>query len=101
MDRRLGLLALTVAFAAGLGVLVLSSTGSPSPRGLMHADAPALALLIGWSFAGAGVTASVLRPHNRFGLLLYGKAFDELTLFRVGHAYEQATEWHKRRPSLG
>ena len=71
MDRRLGLLALTVAVAAGLGVLALSSTGSPSPRGLMHADAPALALLIGWSFAGAGVMASVLRPHNRFGLLLY------------------------------
>lgn len=72
MDRRLGLLALTVAVAAGLGVLVLSSTGSASPRGLMHADAPALALLIGWSFSGAGVMASVLRPHNRFGLLLYG-----------------------------
>jgi signal transduction histidine kinase len=72
MDRRLGLLALTVAVAAGLGALALSSTGSPTPRGLMLADAPALALLIGWSFAGAGVVASVLRPHNRFGLLLYG-----------------------------
>ena len=37
----------------------------------MPVDAPVLSLLIGWSFAGAGVVASVLRPHNRFGLLLY------------------------------
>jgi aspartyl-tRNA(Asn)/glutamyl-tRNA(Gln) amidotransferase subunit A len=34
------------------------------------------------------------------GLQLYGRAFDEFTLFRVGHAYEQATEWHTRRPAL-
>jgi signal transduction histidine kinase len=38
----------------------------------MHLEDPGMALLIGWSFAGAGVVASVLRPHNRFGLLLYG-----------------------------
>jgi aspartyl-tRNA(Asn)/glutamyl-tRNA(Gln) amidotransferase subunit A len=28
------------------------------------------------------------------------KAFDEVTLLRVAHAYEQATEWHRRRPDL-
>lgn len=39
-------------------------------------------------------------PSLPIGLQLYGRAFDELTLFRVGHAYEQATEWHKRRPTL-
>jgi len=52
---------------------------------------PALAMPCGFS------TGSPTLP---IGLLLYGKAFDELTLFRVGHAYEQATDWHKRRPSL-
>jgi aspartyl-tRNA(Asn)/glutamyl-tRNA(Gln) amidotransferase subunit A len=52
---------------------------------------PALALPCGFS-AGA--------PTLPIGLLLYGKAFDELTLFRVGHAYEQATEWHRRRPAF-
>jgi aspartyl-tRNA(Asn)/glutamyl-tRNA(Gln) amidotransferase subunit A len=31
----------------------------------------------------------------------YGKPFDESTLFRVSHAYESATEWHKRRPAVG
>ena len=29
-----------------------------------------------------------------------GKPFDERTVLRVAHAYEQATVWHKRRPAL-
>jgi aspartyl-tRNA(Asn)/glutamyl-tRNA(Gln) amidotransferase subunit A len=33
------------------------------------------------------------------GMQLAGKAFDEATLFRVAHAYEQAAGWHERRPS--
>lgn len=27
----------------------------------------------------------------------YGKPFDEGAIYRVGHAYEQATDWHRRR----
>ncbi|HKL25608.1 MAG TPA: Asp-tRNA(Asn)/Glu-tRNA(Gln) amidotransferase subunit GatA [Desulfuromonadales bacterium] len=34
------------------------------------------------------------------GLQLIGKPFDEPTILRAGHAFEQATEWHKRKPSL-
>jgi aspartyl-tRNA(Asn)/glutamyl-tRNA(Gln) amidotransferase subunit A len=34
------------------------------------------------------------------GLQIIGKPFSEETLFRVAYAYEQATEWHKRRPKL-
>lgn len=34
------------------------------------------------------------------GLQLAGKPFDEETLFRVAHAYEQATDWHTRRPPI-
>ena len=34
------------------------------------------------------------------GLQLIGKAFDEATLLRVAYAYEQATDWHTRRPAL-
>lgn len=30
----------------------------------------------------------------------YGRPFDEATIFRVGHAYESTTDWHKRRPPL-
>ena len=33
------------------------------------------------------------------GLQIGGKPFSEETLFRIGHAYEQATDWHTRRPT--
>jgi len=34
------------------------------------------------------------------GLQIIGKAFDEATVLRVAHAYEQHTEYHTLRPSL-
>ncbi len=34
------------------------------------------------------------------GLQVIGKPFDEATVLRVAHAYEQATDWHTARPSL-
>jgi len=35
------------------------------------------------------------------GMQIIGKPFDEATLFRVGHAYQDATDFHKRSPDLG
>jgi len=32
---------------------------------------------------------------------LVGRPFEEGTLLRVAHAYQQATDWHLRRPALG
>lgn len=34
------------------------------------------------------------------GLQIAGKPFDESTVFRVAYAYEQATDWHTRRPPV-
>ena len=34
------------------------------------------------------------------GLQLIGDDFQEETILKVGHAYEQTTEWHKKRPAL-
>jgi aspartyl-tRNA(Asn)/glutamyl-tRNA(Gln) amidotransferase subunit A len=34
------------------------------------------------------------------GLQLVGRPFDEATLLRVAHAYQQATDWHRRRCPL-
>jgi aspartyl-tRNA(Asn)/glutamyl-tRNA(Gln) amidotransferase subunit A len=34
------------------------------------------------------------------GLQLVGRAFEEATLLRAAHAYEQATPWHRARPPL-
>lgn len=35
------------------------------------------------------------------GLQIIGKAFDESTVLRAAHAFEQQTEFHKSRPQLG
>lgn len=34
------------------------------------------------------------------GMQVIGKHFDEATILRVAHAYEQQTEWHKKTPAL-
>lgn len=35
------------------------------------------------------------------GLQIIGKHFDEATVYRAAHAYEQATDFHTQKPSLG
>ncbi len=34
------------------------------------------------------------------GFQVMAPALGEETMFRVAHAYEQATEWHKMKPEL-
>ncbi len=34
------------------------------------------------------------------GLQIIGRLWDEAGIMQVGHAYEQATEWHKQRPAI-
>jgi aspartyl-tRNA(Asn)/glutamyl-tRNA(Gln) amidotransferase subunit A len=34
------------------------------------------------------------------GLMIYAKPFQEDVALRVAYAYEQATQWHARRPGL-
>jgi aspartyl-tRNA(Asn)/glutamyl-tRNA(Gln) amidotransferase subunit A len=34
------------------------------------------------------------------GMQLIGKHLDEQTLFQIGHAYQQETNWHKKFPSI-
>ena len=34
------------------------------------------------------------------GMQVIGRPFDEATVLRAGHAYQQATDWHARRPQL-
>ena len=50
---------------------------------------PTLALPCGFSASGLPLS-----------LQLAGRPFDEATVLRVGHAYEQATSWHTRRPAV-
>ncbi len=53
------------------------------------ANVPALALPMGF-------TADSLP----LSLQIAGRPFAEETVYRIGHAYEQATQWHKRHPDL-
>jgi len=39
-------------------------------------------------------------PELPIGLQILGKPFGEETILRVAHAYEQVTDWHKRRPVI-
>jgi len=54
------------------------------------AQTPALSLPCGFSASGLPI-----------GMQIVGRPFDEWSVFRAAHAYEQATDWHERRPPLG
>jgi len=53
------------------------------------AGLPGLALPCGFDASGLPI-----------GLQVIGRPFDEETVLRIGAAYEQATDWHRRRASL-
>lgn len=69
------------------GKLDLGRRRYTSPAAL--AGLPALSVPCGFSDAGLPI-----------GMQIIGRAFDEATLFRVGQAYESATEWHARHPAV-
>lgn len=56
---------------------------------LSLAGLPGLSVPCGFDAAGLPI-----------GLQIMGRAFDEATILRVAHAYEQATDWHRRHPDL-
>jgi aspartyl-tRNA(Asn)/glutamyl-tRNA(Gln) amidotransferase subunit A len=53
------------------------------------AGLPAVSIPCGFSRSGLPI-----------GLQLIGRPFDERTVLRVAHAYQQATTWHRRAPEL-
>ena len=51
---------------------------------------PALAVPTGFASTGLPLSMQII-----------GKPFDEVTVYRVARAYEQATEWTAQHPDLG
>ena len=49
---------------------------------------------------GISVPAGFTRQGLPIGLQVIGRAYDEAAVLRVAHAYEQATDWHTRKPAL-
>jgi len=53
------------------------------------ARSPALVVCNGFSESGLPL-----------GMQIIGRAFDDARVLKVGHAYQSATDWHRRRPRL-
>jgi len=53
------------------------------------ANVPALSVPCGFTATGLPI-----------GLQIAGRPFDESTVLRAGHSYEQGTEWHSRKPEI-
>ena len=49
---------------------------------------------------GISVPCGFTSQNLPVGMQLIGKHFDEESILKVAYAYEQATEWHKRKPKL-
>ncbi|MGQ0751715.1 MAG: amidase [Betaproteobacteria bacterium] len=101
---------LTKAFNAlfsGMDVAITASAMDPAcriddPAAIEHTYArqarapfnvtgnPALAVPSGFSRAGLPL-----------GMQIVGKPFAEALVYRVGQAYEEATDWHRKHPVLG
>jgi aspartyl-tRNA(Asn)/glutamyl-tRNA(Gln) amidotransferase subunit A len=63
---------------------IMQYTGVPSLTGL-----PSMSVPCGFSPDGLPI-----------GMQIIGRPFDEATIFRVGHAYQQLTDWHTREPGM-
>ena len=58
---------------------------------------PAISVPCGFAEAGGASDSSGALP---IGLQVMAKPFDEETIFRVAYTFEQATDFHKRKPEL-
>jgi aspartyl-tRNA(Asn)/glutamyl-tRNA(Gln) amidotransferase subunit A len=104
-ERRRMLAEMAPAYA-DFDVLVTATAGGPAPRlGTWRTiefwrrpslttpfnvtGGPALAQCIGFSSSGLPLSMQIV-----------GRPFDDATVLRVAHAYEQATPWRKQRPQL-
>ncbi len=75
----------TVAVGNGQMQLTRALTRNMSPFNLL--GVPAMTVPCGFS-----------SDELPIGLQIAGRAFDEATVLRAGHAYQQATDWHTWRP---
>jgi len=49
---------------------------------------------------GISIPCGYSKDNLPIGMQLIGKPLDESTLLRIAYTYEQATDWHKKRPPL-
>ena len=49
---------------------------------------------------GLSMPCGLTRERLPIGMQVLGRHFDEETVLRAAYAYEQATDWHKRKPTI-
>jgi aspartyl-tRNA(Asn)/glutamyl-tRNA(Gln) amidotransferase subunit A len=92
-------------FSTGVDLLALPTTPSTAPR-LAESEMLATTLHLSrltfpWGFAGVpalSIPCGQDRLGLPVGLQLVGPQWSEATLLSVAAAYQQATDWHRRRP---
>jgi len=52
------------------------------------------------NFCGVSLPCGFSASGMPIGLLVYGKPFQEDVVLRIGHAFQQATDWHRCKPDL-
>jgi aspartyl-tRNA(Asn)/glutamyl-tRNA(Gln) amidotransferase subunit A len=52
------------------------------------------------NFCGLSVPCGFTQNGLPIGLQIYGKPFHEDVILRIGHAYQQAADWHRQMPDL-
>ena len=67
-------------------------------RNLMYLRNTAIGNIL--DLCGLSVPCGLTGDGLPIGLMIYGRPFQEDMVLRIGHAYQQATEWHLRRPDL-
>ncbi|MBI3618899.1 Asp-tRNA(Asn)/Glu-tRNA(Gln) amidotransferase subunit GatA [Candidatus Peregrinibacteria bacterium] len=89
---------------------VILSPVSPTPAFVVgaHTDDP-IAMYLEDIFLSSQVLAGIpalsvpcgfSKENLPIGLQIMGKQWDEATILRAAHAYEQATQWHRKKPML-
>ncbi len=69
-----------------------------SHRNLMYLRNTAIGNIL--DLCGLSVPCGLTAEGLPIGLMLYARPFQEDKVLRIGHAYQQATEWHLQRPEL-
>jgi aspartyl-tRNA(Asn)/glutamyl-tRNA(Gln) amidotransferase subunit A len=75
--------------ANGDAYLAMVASLTRNTKVVNYLGLPAVSIPCGFSYKGLP-----------FAFQLIGRPFDEATLLRAGHAYQSATEWHRRMPTL-
>lgn len=52
------------------------------------------------NLCGLSVPCGFTKKGLPIGLMLYGRAFHEEKILRIGHAFQEVTDWHRRTPDL-